>query len=71
MAEPSSSTLHNFLKNKLWSDLLKTHFGLGFMYASILEHLQNFVHDRCIQEMFVEMESFGLFIIIHYNMANN
>lgn len=41
------------------------------MYASILEHLQNFVHDRCIQEMFVEMESFVLFIIIHYNMANN
>lgn len=39
MVELHSSTLnaHTF-ENKLWSELLKTHLGLGFVYLSILEH---------------------------------
>lgn len=30
------------------------------MYLSILEQLQSFVRDKCIQELFVEMRSIGL-----------
>ena len=47
-------------ENKWWSELLKTHLGLGFTYLSVLEHLLSYGHDKCIQEMFVEMKSVGL-----------
>lgn len=44
--------------------LLKINYGLSYLKTVSLyprEHLQNVVHERCIQEMFVEVKSVGLF----------
>lgn len=48
------------LENKLWCELVKTHFGFGFMSLSILQHLQNFVPTNVLKKMFVEMKLSGL-----------
>lgn len=38
------------LENKLWCELVKTHFGFGFMSLSILQHLQNFVPTNVLKK---------------------